>query len=123
MSPDELTKWINQLIQEDKLYKFYKSKHWLELRAKILQDHHQECINCRAKGRVTKAQTVHHVNHVKDNPGLALSEYYIDSEGNKQRNLLPLCNACHNLEHPEKAYKAYFINKKKNPDTNPERWD
>lgn len=121
MDTIELVKWIHQLIEEDKLYKFYKSKQWLELRARVLHEHHYECYNCRARGKITKAQTVHHVQHVKDRPDLALTEYATDDNGNRIANLIPLCNACHNKEHPEKSYKAYFTNKKK--DEPEERWD
>jgi 5-methylcytosine-specific restriction endonuclease McrA len=124
MNNKELAAWINTLIQEDKLYKFYKSRAWLELRASVMDQYHNECYNCRKKGKITQAQTVHHVNHVKDRPDLALTQYIITEQGEKKANLIPLCNACHNLEHlEEKAYKAYF-NKKKNKDDEPEeRWD
>ena len=123
MDTQSLVKWINELIEEDKLYRFYKSREWLELRARVLFEHHNECCKCRARGRITKAQTVHHVQHVKDRPDLALSQYTIDDEGNRIVNLIPLCNACHNLEHPEKAYKAFFTNKKNKDDEPEERWD
>ena len=123
MTESDLVKWIQELIAEDKLYKFYKSRQWLELRTRVLEEHHYECVKCRARGKITKAQTVHHINHVKDKPGLALSEHYTDESGNKKRNLVPLCNACHNAEHPEKQYKAYFTNKKKKNNEPEERWD
>ena len=32
MTQNELTAWIRELIQENKLYQFYKSRQWLELR-------------------------------------------------------------------------------------------
>lgn len=123
MDTNRLVSWINELIEEDKLYRFYKSREWLELRAKVMQEHHNECVKCRARGKITKAQTVHHINHVKDRPDLALSQYTTDDNGKRIANLIPLCNSCHNKEHPEKQYKAYFTNKKKNDDDIPERWD
>ena len=123
MDTKQLVSWINELIEEDKLYRFYKSREWLELRARVLYEHHNECVKCRARGKITKAQTVHHVQHVKDRPDLALSQYTTDDEGKQIVNLIPLCNACHNLEHPEKAYKAYFTNKKNKDDEPEERWD
>lgn len=119
----QLVKWIKELIEEDKLYRFYKSRQWLELRADILHKHHYECYDCRKRGRITKAQTVHHVQHVKDRPDLALSEYTTDDNGKRIVNLIPLCNACHNKHHPEKAYKAYFTNKNKKDNEPEERWD
>lgn len=118
MDTQTLVSWINELIAEDKLYKFYKSKDWMQLRQKVLEEHHYECKRCREHGRITKAQTVHHVNHVKDRPDLALTQYIMDDD-NRIANLIPLCNKCHNLEHPEKTFKAHNKNK---PITD-ERWD
>lgn len=114
-----LVDWINELMAEDKMYKFYKSRAWIELREQVMLEHHHECYKCRAKGKITKADMVHHVNHVTDRPDLALTQYTIDDEGNKVANLIPLCNACHNLEHPEKSFKA----RNKNKPTTDERWD
>lgn len=119
MDTQSLVGWITQLIADDKLYKFYKSKEWTTLRQKVLQDNHYECKHCRQHGRITKAQTVHHVHHVKEFPHYALTQYIIDDQGNRIDNLIPLCNACHNKEHPEKAFKLR-TRKKQITD---ERWD
>lgn len=63
---------------------------------------------CKADGKVTLAQCVHHIKHLKDHPELALDI----------NNLQSLCNACHNIMHPEKQLK--IISKPK-VDI-PERW-
>ena len=73
MDTQSLVGWITQLIAEDKMVKFYQSKEWTTLRTKVLQEHHYECMYCRQQGRIRRADTVHHVNHVKDRPDLALT--------------------------------------------------
>lgn len=112
-----LEKYIKDLIEADELWRFYKTNDWLELKRRILEDNNFECRTCKLLGKYTRAQCVHHVNHVKKNPSLALSRYYL-SDGKKKENLIPLCNACHNKEHPEK--QGSFKNKPRF--TNIERW-
>lgn len=96
----------------ESLLAFYKSKEWKKLRAAVLKLDHYECQQCKKEGRYSKAQTVHHVHHVKDRPDLALTYMH---EG--KRNLVSLCRECHNKAHPEKFRKW----ERKEPLT-PERW-
>ena len=112
-----LAKFIKQLIKEGKIEQFYFSEDWKDLRKQVLDDFFNECQECLKKGRYTRAVCVHHVNEVKDRPDLALSRYYIDKEGNKQPNLVPLCNQCHNIVHDK---LGQFHNK--NKFTNTELW-
>lgn len=92
--------WIRELIAQGKEYKFYKTKQWLNLRQSILDKYHNECAECREKGKYSRARNVHHINELKHRPDLALNEYYIDSNtGEKKRNLIPLCIDCHNIAH------------------------
>lgn len=114
-----LVAWIRKLMKEDTMYKFYKTDDWLELREDVLEENNYECVMCRDKGIYSKAQTVHHVNEVKQNPMLALSKYFIDSKGKQQKNLLPLCNKCHNEIHER---FAGFGRTNKDKFTNEERW-
>lgn len=111
-----LEKWIRELIAEDKLYKFYKSREWLTLRQNVLGKYHNECQDCLERGKYTRAETVHHINEVKDRPDLALSEYYTDCDGVRRVNLKPLCKQCHNAEH------CRFSPAEKRPQLNKERW-
>lgn len=97
----------------DNSIQFYKSAAWKKRRAEILNLDKNECQMCKAQGKYTKAQVVHHVQHLKDRPDLALS--YKDEDG--QRNLVSLCKQCHNKVHPEK-FRTYTY---KEPLT-PERW-
>lgn len=112
-----LRKYILELIARDEVEKFYFTENWKELREDVLEELHNECQECLKKGKYTKADCVHHVNEVKVRPDLALSKYYIDQHGQKQRNLLPLCNTCHNIIH-DKLGKYIHQNKF----TNKERW-
>lgn len=112
-----LSRYIRELIQTDKLYRFYKSKEWIELRQDVLQEHHYECQVCSERGRYTRADCVHHINEVKNRPDLALSKFYIDKHGNKQKNLIPLCNRCHNDIHDKLGNWQ-----KTNKFSNAERW-
>ena len=113
-----LRAFILYLIEIDKLERFYQTEEWKKLRLEVLEYFHNECQHCLKRGRYSKAKCVHHVNHVKNRPDLALSRYFVDEKGQKQLQLVPLCDTCHNLEHPEKL----MTEKQKNRFVNEERW-
>lgn len=94
-----LATWIRQLLAINKIVRFYQTKEWIALKEEVLYELHYECQECLKKGKYTRANCVHHVNEVRHRPDLALSKYYVDKEGKKQRNLIPLCNKCHNQIH------------------------
>ena len=112
-----LAAYIRQLIKAGKVELFYATDEWKELRADVMDEFYHECQECLKKGVYTNADCVHHVNEVRHRPDLALSRYYLDEHGNQQRNLLPLCNTCHNIIH-DKLGKW----QKQNKFTNTERW-
>lgn len=112
-----LAKWLRQLIGESKEGLFYLTDDWKELRLEILRNHHWECQECLKKGRYTRAVCVHHVNELKNRPDLAMSEFYQDQSGQKLRNLVPLCNTCHNIVHDKLGNWQ-----RKDKFTNEERW-
>lgn len=87
--------------------KFYKTKEWLDKRQEMLIRDNYECQMCKAKGRVSKATTVHHIKHYKDHPYLALTD----------DNLMSVCEVCHNKLHPEKGFKH-----EKKKEIHAERW-
>ena len=120
--PDDISleSWIRQLIRENKIWVFYKTDDWLELRDEVLRDAHYECQHCLRRGKYTRAVMVHHVNEVRKRPAMALTKTYIDKEGRERRNLVPLCFACHEAEHDrfEMSREAQGIEKF----TNEERW-
>jgi len=126
MNKDKLTIWIKRLIQEDKLYKFYKSNEWIKLKEEIMKEQHYECQECLKLGIITtkcdeqedmkKKLTVHHIQYVKKYPELALSKFYY-YKGIQYKNLITVCFDCHNKLHKRFNYKDY--NKKQ---LNQEQW-
>lgn len=111
-----LDEWIRQLISENNIIKFYKTKEWMQLKQEVMWELHYECQECLKKGKYSKADCVHHVNEVRLRPDLALSKYYLDKDGKEQRNLLPVCNHCHNKIHDKLGswqYRDKFKNKER----------
>ncbi len=106
---------IRDLIEDGKLYRFYKSKEWMELREKILKENHYECAWCKENGKISRAEQVHHVQYVKKHPELALSEYYT-YKGKRYKNLVPLCHECHDKAHGRMQFRP------KTKQLNEERW-
>lgn len=73
----------------------YNTRRWERLRRRVLRRDGYMCQRCRRFGKATPAVTVHHIKHADEHPELA---WDID-------NLVSLCTACHNKEHPEKAVR------------------
>lgn len=73
--------------------KFYDSKAWRDCRKLALIRDNYLCQECLKYDSITPADMVHHIKERTDHPELALT---LD-------NLVSLCNACHNKEHPEKG--------------------
>lgn len=120
MDKQRLVNWIEHLISLNQLDRFYHSKYFKKVKKEVLSELHYECVKCKEKGKLTiiredkkRSGVVHHIKYVRDYPELALSKYYIDEEGNKQRQLIILCNECHEIEHSRFA---------KNEPLNVERW-
>ena len=65
--------------------RFYCSMAWRRKRAYILLRDGYMCQYCKAKGKVTPANEVHHIRKLCDNPRLALTD----------SNLVSLCRECH----------------------------
>lgn len=85
-------KRIKELIAQDKMIKFYQCAAWYGkkgIRNKALQRDNYECQSCKRKGKVKKAEQVHHIKEVKKYPELALV----------LENTESLCLDCHNEEH------------------------
>ena len=99
-------------------HKFYAWGRWLAVRREVLQVDKYECQSCKTTyRRYRKADTVHHVNHFKARPDLALEMYYTDpATHQKRRNLISLCHDCHEEAH---GYRKRKIE----PPLTEERWD
>lgn len=77
---------------------FYKCKAWRDKRQYVLKRDKYMCLECRKYGKHTEARIVHHIKEVDEYPELKL----------KNSNLVSLCYACHNKQHPEKGgHKLY----------------
>lgn len=104
-----ISKKLLDSIKAGNTKKFYNSSAWKRKKAEILERDNHECQRCKAKGGYSKATTVHHIKHLTDRPDLALTD----------SNLVSLCSACHNEEHPEKLRKIEVIKRER---ITPERW-
>lgn len=113
---EEEINFVIECIKNNTMYVFYTWAKWLKLRKEVLIEDKCECQKCKSRGRYKRAVVVHHANHVKKHPELALEKYYTDTFGNRKRQLVSLCKACHEEEHPER-----FKKKKEKPLTE-ERW-
>ena len=101
---------------------FYCWARWEKVRAAVLAYDRYECQTCRHKyHRYKKATTVHHVNHLKDHPELALEMWYHDPiTHKKERNLISLCHDCHEEAH---GYRCRKWSEPGDPPLTEERWD
>ena len=94
LSPDELSRWIPDLIRKHHLEYFYKTYAWRSLRESVLREQHYECQICRQRGLMTPAATVHHIQTVRQRPDLALT----------RSNLIAVCEQCHyDIHHGKQA--------------------
>ena len=94
---------------------------WRALSAEVLRLDRRECQLCKARGKFCRAVMVHHVNHVKHRPDLALDMFYTNADGNRKRNLISVCKTCHETVcHPERLMRKQ---RKPRGFDNQERWD
>lgn len=115
--PTKLTEDVKTKIAHGDVDVLYKTTEWQMLREKILERDHCECQRCNGHNdlgnpiktvRLTKANTVHHIQEVRDRPDLMLDE----------SNLISLCHKCHDIVH---GRMAKIFNKPK-PRLTKERW-
>lgn len=105
-----MRKELKEYIKKGLVKRFYNSSDWKITRIQALNRDNNECQRCKAEGKFSRAESVHHIKHLKARPDLAL----------ELTNLVSLCNECHNLEHPEKI-EIITANKKDRLETT-ERW-
>lgn len=117
----EGVKPVNQRRYKNNNDDFYRSKAWKLLRVEALERDHYLCQECKKRGVVTPAATVHHVQPLRVDSAKAL----------QLSNLEAVCAACHNEIHRERAQdlkkKKANIKAQKSKNivvfgTNPERW-
>ena len=103
MTPTLLKK-LHHYILNDEVDKFYRLRVWRDLRLIALRRDDYKCQYDKRLGLDTKADTVHHIIPVRDNPRLAL----------RLSNLESISKSNHNREHPEKLEKEKkFMNEER----------
>lgn len=95
----KLREWSK--IGRDAIKKLYWTKAWKRLRKEIIKYDHNECQLCKANGTHRTATMVHHVKHLENNLSLGLSTTYEDEDGKTYRQLISLCDDCHDCQHPK----------------------
>ena len=110
------TETIREWIETGQEHRFYISTAWIRCADKVRRMDHGECVLCKARGRYSRGELVHHVKHLKDRPDLALE---IMDPDTGERQLVTLCKACHEEQHPEALRSASAA---ASPLTE-ERWD
>ena len=117
MTTDEI-RWATWCAVNDPA-QFYNSRRWRNVSARVLRVDHYECQNCRSKyHRYRKATLVHHINHFKVRPDIALDATYRDpATHTERRNLISLCHDCHEEAH------GYRMSAEKVEPITAERWD
>ena len=103
---DSFLRWLKGLIASGDTHPFYVSQPWRLLQPEVLKMDNYECQLCKAKGRYRRGVIAHHVNHVKRRPELALSIWFEDTDGQRKRNIVTVCDGCHKQEHPEQMRRA-----------------
>lgn len=115
LTDDELI-MLHDIIRSGSTQIFYTWRKWRKEREHVLRQDKHECQHCKRAGRYTKATMVHHIKHLRTHPQYALM-MWVQVDGTWQRQLISLCEACHEREHPERLRKY----ERKEPLT-PERW-
>lgn len=105
---------LRGLLNADNEHAFYSWPEWRRLRREVLKLDNCECQECKRRGVYSRAVIVHHVQHLRDAPELALSVY--DGE---RRQLEAVCKSCHEALHPE-SQRQYAPGV---PPLTAERWD
>jgi len=75
---------------------FYVSPAWLAMRERILVRDHGLCQLCLREGRITPADTVHHIVELREDWSRRLDP----------DNLVAICAACHNRVHGNRKHEA-----------------
>ena len=110
---------IRVLIKSNRLHEFYNDGMWKRLASVVRHEQNYECQHCKVMGKHRKAAIVHHVNHLREHPELAYSKTYVDANGIEHRNLILLCQQCHEAEHVQERHK---FSSEKIRFQNDERW-
>ena len=114
-----VSRFVLWCIENDCMQHFYRTYQWRKVRDAVMALDHDECQLCRAEGRYARAKVAHHVNPLKLRPDLALSIWCTDTQGRRSRNIIAVCNPCH--ERIENRIEKLHAANRKAPLTQ-ERW-
>lgn len=81
--------------RDQRAAEFYHSPAWIATRQAVLARDHYLCQRCLKQGRITPADTVHHIVELREDWSRRLD----------MTNLVSLCAACHNAVHGRKDRK------------------
>ena len=97
---------------ENDIHRFYTWSKWLKAREETLKADRGECQDCKHRGVITKATTVHHNFFLKQYPEYAIEQYcYV---GNKRkRNLVSLCHSCQEKRHKRTRESKEWLTEEK----------
>lgn len=96
------TEQLRQWLASGEVLRFYTSYAWKKKRREVLALDKGECQGCKARGWYRRAVLVHHARHLRERPDLALSIWDTRPDGSKVRQLVSLCEECHERAHPER---------------------
>ena len=106
---------LTDLIAQGREGEFYRSRTWKRVAHEVRQIDRNECQLCKACGRYSRGEIVHHIKHLRDRPDLAM-DIYDPITG--ERQLITVCKRCHEREHMGTLIKTG----NKDGFTNEERW-
>ena len=118
ISPTRLDQ-LRKLTETGREDLFYSWSEWAGpdgVRQAVLKLDNCECQICKARGKYSRGSIVHHVKHLRERPDLALSIFDPDTG---ERQLVTVCKACHEEEHPESLRRCA----PSKPPLTAERWD
>lgn len=116
-----LAEWILTRRERDgNDHAFYCLAAWRRLRARVLAEFHGESQweLGLSPARYVPATVVHHVMHIEDWPGWALSKWAVNERGEVIRNLVPLSHEAHDVAHGRFGRGQ----RHRNPPITEERW-
>lgn len=101
------------MAYSDEVVAFYHTTAWQHVRRLALERDKYLCQDCLRRGKITKANTVHHIEPIRT---IKNRKNEIIKTGWQKRldlnNLEAICPACHNAEHPEKGERTKKPHKK-----------
>lgn len=106
----------------------YKKHEWKQVREQVLKLDHYECQRCNGQYmadpnmpiRHVRATLVHHIFPLEQYPQWKY-QIWVYVDGKRQRNLISLCNDCHEFIHKD-THRPHS-SKKEDEFTTEERWD